>query len=339
MLVVNGYFRTQPVSGQQRYATEIADRLLASVPNASEVRPSMRMSGRAAEWIDLQTRLPFHTRGAPIVSLTARTPVLAKRQIVTIHDLFPITNPEWFSRPYALLHRRLLRHHLRHAAAIAVVSEPVRQQVAALAADGIDVFLAPNAPTAALQQGDGRLLAEHHVPDQFYLAVGNLEPRKNLRRLVAAYSMLDPGVRGQVPLLIVGGEAAAFRSVPELADPVPGVRLLGRVSDSLLAALYSRASAFVSVSLDEGFGIPVIEAAGVINGPLVLSDIRSYRWIAETADPVFVDPLSTESIADGLRRALNAPFDERRTRAIVDRFSWDETAAAFASAAHAVVSS
>lgn len=206
----------------------------------------------------------------------------------------------------------------------------MRAEVVALASDGIEVFLAPNAATGSLQvtTTDAPILAV--LPDRFFLAVGNLEPRKNLRRLVSAYGILPSRVRDEVPLLIVGGEAAAFRSVPELADPAPGVRFLGRVSDRDLAALYARASAFVSISLAEGFGIPVVEAAGVINGPLVLSDIPSYRWIAEAASPLFVDPFDLESISHGLLEAAHCSYDVAGTRSIARRFSWDESAAAIA---------
>lgn len=332
MITINGYFRSQSMTGQQRYASEIADRILQLDNGIAEFRPSSRLRSRYTQWLDLQLRLPRATRDGVLISLTARAPAFTGRQIVTIHDLFPLTNPEWFSRGYAALHRRLLAHHLQHAAVIAAVSEPVLREVRELAAPSIPVVLAPNAPTqlptSALSAGPTP------VPDRFFLAVGSLEPRKNLGRLVVAYASLPAAVRRDVPLLVVGGEASAFRGVRGLE--CPGVRFLGRVDDATLRVLYSRATAFVSVSLAEGFGIPVVEAAATMNGGLVLSDIPVYRWIAAEARPCFVDPHSEESIADGLLRVLSETPDVLSLRSVAASFSWDRSAAAILDAARQI---
>lgn len=268
-------------------------------------------------------RLPSSARKSTLVSLTARTPFGVGQHVVTIHDLFPITNPEWFSPNYVRLHRALLKHHLANAAGISVVSEPVRQQVAPLVRAGTPVIVAPNAPSE-LGDPSASTLA---LPTSFFLAVGNLEPRKNLERLLPAYAALPAGVRAEFPLLIAGGSAAAFRAVEGLADHSgAGVQFLGRVSDADLARLYRDATAFVSPSLDEGFGIPVVEAASVARGAMVLSDIPAYRWITEGAEPVFVDPTSIESIRQGLLDATRAVANVGANREIARRFSWNDSA-------------
>ena len=98
------------------------------------------------------------------------------------------------------------------------------------------------------------------LPDEFFLAVGSLDPRKNFRALVDAYAGLPDDVRHDAPLVVVGASAASFASTDSGHRAVDGVRFLGRVPDVVLASLYRRASVFVSPSLDEGFGIPVVEA-------------------------------------------------------------------------------
>jgi glycosyltransferase involved in cell wall biosynthesis len=269
--------------------------------------------------------MPVRARRSTVLSLTSRTPVLPGRQVVTLHDLFPLTNPEWFAPAYVRLHRRLLEHHLGHAAGFVTVSEPVADQVRAELRRDVPVVVAPNAATTDLGVGAGgsRLVR----PPAYLLAVGNLEPRKNLPRLVRAYGHLDADVRRSFPLLVVGQEAAAFRSEPSLATALPqGVQLLGRVSDADLAALYRSATAYVSVSLAEGFGIPVVEAASAGAGHLVLSELPVYRWIAGREGAIFVDPLSEESITEGLLTATRTDPEPAATRAIADRFSWEASA-------------
>ena len=325
MIVVNGYFRSQVISGQQRYAREIADRLPELIPGVEELRPTRASRSRYAQWIELQLRVPVRARRSTLLSLTSRSPVLPGRQVVTVHDLFPLTHPEWFAPAYARLHRRVLRHHLEHAAGFVTVSEPVADEVRAELGRDVPVVVAPNAATTDLVVGTGtsRLVR----PPTYLLAVGNLEPRKNLPRLMRAYGHLDAAVRQAFPLLVVGQVAAAFRSEPGLAATLPsGVELLGRVSDADLAALYRSATAYVSVSLAEGFGIPVVEAAAAGTGHLVLSELPVYRWIADTSGAIFVDPLSEESITDGLLKATCTHPDVVSTRAIADRFSWESSA-------------
>lgn len=156
MVLINGYFRSQPVTGQQRYAIEIADRLLQLVDGTREARPSRRASGnRYLEWAELQIRVPWLAKTEPVLSLTSRTPVVARRQVVTIHDLFALTNPEWFSRGYVTLHRQLMRANLRRADAIVTVSEPVRDAIVSMLDHQAPVVVAPNAPTARLAHIDG----------------------------------------------------------------------------------------------------------------------------------------------------------------------------------------
>lgn len=327
MIAVNGYFRSQPITGQQRYATEVADRLLALDPAIVEIQPPRRASNRYTQWAALQVAPRLNPRVSTLVSLTARTPAFARNHLVTIHDLFPITNPEWFAPAYARLHAHLLRHHLRTAAGVAVVSEPIAAEVRTLARPGLPVVLAPNAPAALFASGVQPADHPPSLPARYFLTVGSLEPRKNLGRLIRAYGQLPASIRADYPLLMVGGSAAAFRALPDLETGLPdGVQLLGRVPDSDLVELYAHASALISVSLAEGFGIPVVEYASVASGCLVLSDIPSYRWTSADGNPVWVDPASAESIADGLLRATTQKFDPAVTRRVAARFRWEDSA-------------
>jgi glycosyltransferase involved in cell wall biosynthesis len=322
---VNGYFRNQPITGQQRFAAEIADRLPNILPDVAELRPSRFAShSRGRQWIELQTSLPHRVGNGLLISLTSRTPWRGVRQLVSIYDLFPLTNPEWYSRQYSALHRRLLLHNVKHAEGIIVTSEPVRDAVAALARPGTPIAVAPAAPTVGLaepvESGAG-------TTSTYFLAVGSIEPRKNLRRLLAAYGTLDAKIRAEAPLLIVGDRSAIFASAGVDDAPLPdGVQFMGRVTDSELAALYRDATAFVSTSLDEGFGIPLVEAAQTTKGVMVLSDIPVYRWVMGTTPAIYVDPVDVESIASGLETALTATADVEALRALARRFSWDASA-------------
>jgi glycosyltransferase involved in cell wall biosynthesis len=264
-------------------------------------------------------------RGDVLVSFTSRAPALVRRHIVTIHDLFPLTNPEWFSPAYVALHTRLLRYHMKTAAGIAVVSEPVRDEVREIVGETIPIRVVPNAPSMAVaERTTGHWPG---LPSKYILAVGNLEPRKNIPRLVRAHESLRPDLQQEYPLIVAGGEARAFRNDRSLRNLKSRyVHFLGRVSDGQLSSLYANASVYASVSLAEGFGIPVVEAAATMRGGLLLSDIASYRWLVDGAPVTWVDPLDEASISAGLAQAISMTPDRSAVAGIASRFSWDESA-------------
>jgi glycosyltransferase involved in cell wall biosynthesis len=159
----------------------------------------------------------------------------------------------------------------------------------------------------------------------FVLALGTLEPRKNLPRLAQATRRLG------LELRLVG--AAGWGRVDVDGD---GVRWLGRLPDDEVAALYRGALCFVYPSLYEGFGIPVLEAMRC-GAPVVTSAGSAMEEVAGQAAEL-VDPLDPAAIADGIRRAIerraelrSAGFERARL------FSWETAARATADVYREVV--
>ena len=143
----------------------------------------------------------------------------------------------------------------------------------------------------------------------FVLAVGTLEPRKNLARLAAAYTALPPELQAEHPLVVVG--ARGWQTGPTLtALRNLGDRsvLLGHVSDTALDELYRRCAVFCYPSLGEGFGLPVLEAMAA-GAPVVTSNVSSLPEVAGDAAE-YVDPHSVQSITGALKLVLESP--ERR---------------------------
>lgn len=338
VLTINGAFRPQRVSGQQRYAIEIARELLA-MPLVREIGLPPRIGGStAATWAWIQLGLPVVTRDAVLLSLTSRAPAVARRHIVTVHDLFPLNHPEWYSHKYLLLHGPLLRHHLDHAALVVAVSEPVADQIRELTPRAVDIVVAPNAPSSVftVEPAAGlmeRVLRRVNRADVltrsgYLLVVGSMDPRKNLDRLVRAHATLPAAVRAEHPLVVVGGRWGLFRGggVDESADVVP----VGYVSDAELASLYRHATAVVLPSLDEGFGLPAVEAA-VAGARLIVSDIPVFRWVCGS-DARYFDPTDVEAITHAIAQVLTADRCGDRDRVaeiavrVRERFSWSRSA-------------
>jgi glycosyltransferase involved in cell wall biosynthesis len=218
--------------------------------------------------------------------------------VVTVHDLGVLRHPEWFNRWTSTYSRLAVPRVVAAASRVIAVSEFTKRELISLLdtpADKIRVI--PNGVE------DVFTLAGPRADGDYVLAVGTLEPRKNLARIAQA-------VDGELRVVGVRGWGGV--------DPPPNVTWLGDVSDDELASLYRGARCLVYASLYEGFGIPVAEALAC-GCPIVTSAGSPMQEIAGE-DATYVDPTNVDSIRDGLGR-VTKPAPRRGP-------SWADVAAA-----------
>jgi len=162
----------------------------------------------------------------------------------------------------------------------------------------------------------------------FVLAVGTLEPRKNLLRLIDAFAGLRPDLRDSHLLAIAGPRGWEYEPILARAGRNADVVLLGQVSDTELAALYQGCRVFCYPSLYEGFGLPVLEAMSA-GTAVVTSSISSLPELAADA-ALYADPRDTTTIRDAVAHLLETPQERerlgRRARERASEFSWSQTA-------------
>jgi len=241
--------------------------------------------------------------------LRSRTPV-----VVTVHDLAVLRYPELLPAWTRLYGRTWLKPTLRAAARVIAVSDFTRREVIELAGVSPErVRVVPNATDDAVFTAEGP-----RADGDYVLALGTLEPRKNLPRLAEATRRLG------VELRLVGDSGWGQVDVDG-----NGVRWLGRLPDEEVAALYRGALCFAYPSLYEGFGIPVLEAMRC-GAPVVTSAGSAMEEVVGQAAEL-VDPLDPDAIADGIRRAIDRG-DELRAAGLerARLFSWDLAAHATA---------
>jgi glycosyltransferase involved in cell wall biosynthesis len=232
------------------------------------------------------------------------------KTVTTIHDIAYEHFPEFFSKFETLGLKALIRRSAERADHIITVSDYSREDIAKTY--GID----PRKITVTYEgAGDQyfpsdkekcreQIAAKYGVTAPFLLYVGRLQERKNLPRLLSAYSRLKKeGVDEK--LVLVGKKDWMFGNIYAQVESLGlanSVIFTGYVPSAELPAFYNSAEAFVFPSIFEGFGLPVIEAMAC-GLPVLTSFGSSLEEIAGDA-AVLVDPLSEESIAKGLGKLL-----------------------------------
>ena len=260
----------------------------------------------------------------PVAAIPLRTSV---PRVATVHEIPWIRHPAVEGRGREIAHRLRVRAAAAFAAAVVVPSESTRADLLSLhpsAAEkvkvvphGVDpLFLRPP-PREGDRQVLGRLGLRGHY---YFLAVGAGRPRKGPDTLIEAYAAYRAA--GGDDLLAVAGPG---RPPP---GPPPGVRWLGWVDDAALVALYRGADALVYHTLNEGFGLPLLEAMA-LGVPVVAAAAGSVPEVAGDA-ALLVPPGNAVALADALMRICSDEALEERLRnegpARAAGFSWDRAA-------------
>jgi glycosyltransferase involved in cell wall biosynthesis len=286
----------QTRGGTARYVRGLRDHLVAEIVELAYPATSrLRTAVCDLTWYP-RLRAP---RGADVLHCPSfRGPFRATTPlVVTVHDLAVLRHPEWFNRWTRTYSSYAVPRVVRAARRVIAVSDfTKRELVELLAIPESRIAVVPNAvedvftPVGPKAEGD------------YVLAVGTLEPRKNLERIARA-------VDGE--LRVVGARGWGGVEAPA------NVTWLPNASDEELAALYRGARCLVYASLYEGFGIPVAEALAC--GCPVVTTAGSPMADLAGGEAVLVDPTDVAAIADAIGRAV-APTPRRVA-------SWDDVAA------------
>jgi len=262
------------------------------------------------------------------------------RTVVTIHDLVSFLFPETVPRKYSLYMRLMTRLAVRSADRIIAVSDATKadlRRVLGVRDDQVTVIheaAAPEFAVAPSPEAAARVVARYGITPPYCLFVGNLEPRKNLARLIEAFALVTarhpPG--DAAPQLVLAGTRAWLSG--GILNTVAAHALTERIvfTDYVppvdLPALYAGAACFVFPSVYEGFGLPVLEAMAA-GAPVVASRVGAIPEVAGDA-ALLVDATRPATIAEAIEAVLADPglratlVERGRRRA--QAFSW-ETAA------------
>lgn len=270
--------------------------------------------------------------------------------VVSVHDISFEHYPQFFSPRDLLILKMLVPLSVRRAARVVTLSQHAKREIVArygLAAEKVAVTYLAAADhfqpvtDASMLQAVRRKYGLGDAP--FVLALGNLQPRKNIGRLVEAFARMIQGIGQETaensspipyPLsLVIAGKAQWRESQIYQAVTAAGLEgsviFPGYVDTADLPALYSAAVVFVYPSLYEGFGLPPLEAMAC-GTPVISSNAASLPEVVGDA-ALTVDPGDTEALAQALNTVLTNPGLQRELQARglrrAAQFSWTRCAA------------
>lgn len=234
--------------------------------------------------------------------------------VITIHDLFFIGYPGRRRPVYDRVMTALARTYARGAAAVIADSEHSRRAIVerlGLPAERITVIPVGLGHEFVATSPSPSQRERYGLGPRYALYVGNFSPHKNLPRLLQAWAALPANLRGTHRLILAGGDRAGRPALEGLARSLgltAGVGFPGLIADADLPAVYGGAAALVLPSLEEGFGLPALEAMAC-GAPVIASRSGALPEVVGDAG-VLVDPEHVDALTAALARVLGR--DEAR---------------------------
>jgi glycosyltransferase involved in cell wall biosynthesis len=251
-----------------------------------------------------------------------------KNLVVTIHDLTFVKHPEWHTVSKRIFFTHELKKAAKTAGAIICVSDSTLKAFEQIYGVRDNVFVIPhgiNLEIFNLNSGDdSKLLGDLGVTEPYLLFVGTIEPRKNIARLIQAVKRLKDleVLEEKVTLVLVGKKGWKV----SLDQTYSWIKPVGFVQDKILASLYRRSLCVVYPALEEGFGLPVVEALAC--GAKVVTSACSPMAALAKDLAINCDPYSVESIANAIKLAClntDASYKERAAK-LAYNHSWEKSA-------------
>ena len=258
-------------------------------------------------------------------------------KVATVYDLSHIRYPDFHPSDRLKWLDKHLPKTIADADALVAISEFSKQEIISVfnvPAEKISIVPPAVAPVFRQQYSDSQLQQlrqTYQLPGQFVLSVGTLEPRKNIKGLVQAFSRLPQSLRKAYPLVLVGAKGWHTAEIEKVIKPLLSsgeIIILGYVTQPHIPLLYAAATVLAYVSHYEGYGMPVAEAM-CSNTAVLTSNVASMPEVAANCAQL-VDPNDIDQISEELNELLDDHVKrealQQRAKQVSDNYRWENSA-------------
>ncbi len=337
-IFVNARFLTQPISGVQRYAIECSRQIKKLhgdvtflAPNdilhtdiAKELNVTVIGSRKRHLWEQIDLPLYLAKRKSPpLLNLANTAPIWYSNSFATIHDLAFYHHPEWNSKKFSMWYNILIPRVALNSMHIFTVSETIKGEL-------IKYYRLPAGKISVTYNGVSQKMLDRGMAGQtgkekIILSVGTFNIRKNHPNLISGYLASD--LHNEYRLVLIGDKNKVFKDggIDEATLEHTKIEIYATLKEDELIDMYRKAEIVASLSLYEGFGIPLLE--GLYNGCKILcSDIPVYREIYGDC-ATFCDATNINAIAAGLKALTGKePTSPQKVEELMERYSYQRSA-------------
>lgn len=265
-------------------------------------------------------------------------PFARGKKLLVVYDAVIKDHPETMSLKTRTMLKLTLKRSIKRADKIITISQFSKGQIVKhFGVTPEDIIVIPCAadekrfyPIADRAGVQRRVCPKYGIDGKYFLYLGNLEPRKNITRLIEAYSIAVKK-KSDLPLLVIaGGKSWQYKEIFDKVksfDLSDKVIFTGYVDDDDVVLLMNGAEAFCFPSLYEGFGMPPLEAMAC-GTPVIVSNTTSLPEVVGECG-ISVDPYNVSEISDALIKMTDAEFNKEQRIAGIERakaFSWKKSA-------------
>ncbi len=284
---------------------------------------------KQAKWLESQKLDLFHGPAniAPLF--------YTGKIVVTIHDLISYEHPEWFPKPSLaekFWKKKLVPNSIQKASRIIAVSNSTKQQIIShfsIDEQKIDTIYEGLTINVEIQE-ESNILQKHKITEPYLLYIGTLEPRKNIVRMIEAFSKIS-AKNPSLKFVIAGKKGWKYEQIFEIVrhhNLESRIIFPGYITEADKYTLHKHALAFIWTSLAEGFGLPILDAMR-LGLPVLTSNCSSMREITGEA-ALKANPLAVDEIAEGMRKLvadenLRSELAEKGLKQ-AEKFSWEKSA-------------
>lgn len=259
--------------------------------------------------------------------------------VISVMDLSFLRFPELFDKADMYQLKNWTKYSVKKAKKIVTISNSSRNDIIEtyqISEDRVQTIYPGIKQTVSLQPrvyAMNELKAKYNISDNYILFVGTLQPRKNIGRLIEAFSKikkLESGIKN-LQLVVIGKKGWLYEEIleaPKKFGVEDRVKFLEGINDEELAVFYKHALCYVLPSLYEGFGLPVVEA--MKHGcPVITSNVSSLPEAGGDA-ALYVDPEDVDDIAEKIIKLINNKDLQKelaeKGKKQAAKFSWEKTA-------------